>query len=185
MNFFIGFANCEYTEPVTNFKQLVNGNKYGFFRNSFIPNTNNTIQLSWDHIHFYHGYEFYWWTDVNPSYTKFYVDTVKLEKTRLDNIEYYSFTEYSRDTYVYYIQLQGWLYGRGHGKISKVLKTLKPNYGNYLTFVLVSNFPVGTRRFLDGFFLSKFNLDYLDGFKKSKKHLFKCIFQNAHFRHLV
>ena len=46
-------------------------------------------------------------------------------------------------------------------------------------------FPAGTRRFLDGFFRSKFNLDYLDGFKKSKKHLFKCIFQNAHFKHLV
>ena len=123
--FFTGLFKCEYLKPVTNFKQLINGDIHGQY-GAFIKNTENTIQLSWDWVHFYHGYEFYWWTDANPSKRKFYISPLTLYRSRLNDVEYYSFTDETPNTYVYYIQLQGWLYGRGHGNISEVLKTYKP-----------------------------------------------------------
>ena len=117
----------DYTKPVTNFRQLENGNNHGFWGN-FIFNSNYTIQLAWDHVHFYHGYGLYWWTDVVGLKGQIYIDPTVLEPTRLYEVEYYSFTEHS-NTYVYYFQLQGWLYGRGYGEKSSVLKTLKPYLG--------------------------------------------------------
>lgn len=63
-----------------------------------------------------------------------------LRNSRLRDVEYYSFNEESPDTYVYYIQLEGWLYGRGHGNLSKVLKTYKPYIGNSNSFTLFLNF---------------------------------------------
>uniref|UniRef100_A0A7M6DPL8 Fibronectin type-III domain-containing protein n=1 Tax=Clytia hemisphaerica TaxID=252671 RepID=A0A7M6DPL8_9CNID len=119
--------SADYTKPVTNFRQLINGDKHGFWGN-FIFDSNNTIQLSWDHVHFYHGYELYWWTNINGLKGQIYIDPTVLEPSRLYEVEYYSFTEYSNN-YVYYFKLQGWLYGRGYGEMSKVLKALKPYVG--------------------------------------------------------
>ena len=64
----------DYTKPVTNFRQLENGNNHGFWGN-FIFNSNYTIQLAWDHVHFYHGYGLYWWTDVVGLKGQTYIDT--------------------------------------------------------------------------------------------------------------
>ena len=112
-----------------NLKQLINGDTYGQ-NGDFIENTKNTIQLSWDWPQFYYGYQFYWWTDANPSKRKFYIDSSTLHHSRLNGVQYYSFTDKTANTYVYYIQLQGWSYHFGV-VYSGVLKTYKPYIGNF------------------------------------------------------
>ena len=127
----------------------MNGNTYGnIYSQSFISNSENTIQLTWDYVHFYHDYDLLWWTE--KSFPKTYSVTItqqELAKTRFQDIEYYSFVDNDGgtfvdndidpfvanddvDTFVYYIQIKGWLYGRGYGKPSKVLKCLKPYKGD-------------------------------------------------------
>ena len=122
---------ADYDLPVRNFKQLINEDKRGNpYYQQFISNTNNSIQLSWEHVHYYYGYELYWWTDVSGQ-KKIFIQPETLEKTRFHDYEYYSFVDNTPNVFVYYFQIEGWLYGRGHGKKSKVLKALKPYKGMF------------------------------------------------------
>jgi len=119
----------DYIAPVNNFKQLINEDGRGnpYFQ-EFILNTNHSIQLSWEHVHYYYDYKLDWWTDVSTK-KEISIAPADLEKTRFHEVEYYSFVDNTPNVFVYYFQIQGWLYGRRYGKKSHVLKALKPYKG--------------------------------------------------------
>ena len=118
---------AEYDQPPRDFKQVINDKSDNPFNRQFVD-SNNSIQLSWEYIRFYYGYELYWWKNASKQ-NKIFIESEVLEKTRFRGHVYYLFVDDTPDLLVYYFQIRGRLYGGGYGKKSEVVIALKQYKG--------------------------------------------------------